>query len=76
MSEGVEAADEGDTLVLPHTVPEKCEFSAQTEEIKMVDASTQCEAQQTSDTQSQFAKDASGAALADHTYCIAAPQTV
>ena len=51
--EGAEAADEGDTLFLPHTIPERCEFSTQTEEIKMVDASTQCEGLQTMDAQCQ-----------------------
>ena len=42
----------------------------------MVDASTQYEGLQTSDAQCQFPEDASEAALADHTYCIAVPQTV
>ena len=42
----------------------------------MVDASTQCEGLQTMDAQCQFPKDASEAALADHTYFISVPQTV
>ncbi|XP_015749477.1 PREDICTED: uncharacterized protein LOC107329269 [Acropora digitifera] len=32
VSEGAEAADEGDTLVLPYTIPERCEFSTQIED--------------------------------------------